>query len=300
MGAQVYAGNGDLVVDGKLGIGTTAPSFELDLMGGLRITKQGSTYSQIASFDSKNVEPPYIQWDHNATGGTPVRYGYIQAGDFGGNTKLFLFAAENGANFAFTNGRVGINTATLSQSLLDVRYKDNITNLYRASDSTGLYRWRIDQFYNMAMTNASGQDTLVIYNNGTIAATSKNFDIKDPRYNDEKKRLIHSSLEGPEVGVYYRGEAKLEDGKAVVKLPDYFEALTRKENRTVLITTKFESVDELLCPVAASSVNDGKFNIRAFGASDTSRCNHKVYWEVKAERSDIEELKVELVREDEK
>lgn len=132
--------------------------------------------------------------------------------------------------------------------------------------------------------------------NGTFAATTKNFDIKDPRFNDDKKRLIHSSLEGPEVGVYYRGEAKLEKGLAIVTLPPYFEALTRKENRTVFLTPKFENEDDTLCSVAGSDVRDGKFKIRAFGPPDLSACVHKVFWEVKAERNDVGKLSVEQVR----
>jgi hypothetical protein len=125
---------------------------------------------------------------------------------------------------------------------------------------------------------------------GTLSATVKNFDIKDPRYNDEQTRLIHSSLEGPEVGVYYRGEIKLEQGLAEVRLPDYFEALVRKENRTVLLTPKFEKNNELLCNVAASDVKNGAFTIKAFGVPDSVACNHKVFWEVKAERTDVEKL----------
>ena len=42
--------------------------------------------------------------------------------------------------------------------------------------------------------------------------------------------------EGPEAGVYYRGTAQLKNGVATVKLPSYFEALTRKEGRTISLT----------------------------------------------------------------
>ena len=130
---------------------------------------------------------------------------------------------------------------------------------------------------------------------GSFAATSKNFDIPDPRYKDDTKRLVHSSIEGPETAVFYRGEAKLENGRVVVKLPDYFEALARKANRTIL-TPAFDREDELLCNLAASPVNDATFAIKAFGVPDPALCNHIVYWEVKAERSDIDKLQVELTR----
>lgn len=134
--------------------------------------------------------------------------------------------------------------------------------------------------------------------NGSFSANYKYFDIKDPRYDDEQKRLVHSALEGPEIGVYYRGEIALAKGYATVKLPDYFEALTRKENRTVLLTPKFKNDKETLCNLSASDVIDGSFSIRAFGASDLSACNHGVFWEVKAERSDTDKITVEQSRDD--
>lgn len=131
---------------------------------------------------------------------------------------------------------------------------------------------------------------------GTLSATTKNFDIVDPRFQDEAQRLVHSSLEGPEVGVYYRGEVVLEKGKATIDLPDYFESLTRMENRTVLLTPKFTDGSETLCNVAASEVRNSSFSIQAFGVADPIACNHPVYWEVKAIRSDVDKLQVDQKR----
>ena len=37
--------------------------------------------------------------------------------------------------------------------------------------------------------------TYTLQVNGSFSATSKNFDIQDPRYNDPNKRLVHSTLE---------------------------------------------------------------------------------------------------------
>ena len=38
--------------------------------------------------------------------------------------------------------------------------------------------------------------------------------------------------------MYYRGTARLRDGRATVRLPDYFEALTRPGDRTVQLTAR--------------------------------------------------------------
>ena len=123
--------------------------------------------------------------------------------------------------------------------------------------------------------------------NGTITAGSKSFRIPHPL--DETKDLMHGSLEGPEFGVYYRGEAVTKDGVVAITLPDYFEALTRKEGRTIQLTELYDDEREPMFGnfIAAGRINDGKFNVRT-----TSKVAVKFYWEVKAVRRDIEPLEV--------
>jgi hypothetical protein len=129
--------------------------------------------------------------------------------------------------------------------------------------------------------NITVEQTLKVFGN-------KNFITHHP-LDPENKYLIHTTLEGPENAVFYRGEAELSDGRATVQLPDYFEALTRKENRTVLITPKFEN-DSAVSMLAASSVEDGKFDVKMIDRKNPSQ---KFYWEVKAVRADIGILDVE-------
>src|SRR5690606_5089295 len=65
--------------------------------------------------------------------------------------------------------------------------------------------------------------------------------------------LLHASTESPDNGVEYWGSVDLDaEGRAVVELPDYFEALTKPEGRSVLLTP----IDEAF-PVAAGEVADG-------------------------------------------
>lgn len=115
--------------------------------------------------------------------------------------------------------------------------------------------------------------------NGSFAARYKNFEIPHP-LDPENKLLIHSSLEGPEHAVYYRGEAQLINGEAKIILPVYFEALTRKEGRTVQLTS-LGGYSPLYVDVG---VKGGAFVVRATEAGDPSQ---KFYWEVKAVRADI-------------
>ncbi len=120
--------------------------------------------------------------------------------------------------------------------------------------------------------------TTALYVVGTITGTTKNFDIPYP--GRPGLRLVHSTLEGPEVGVYYRGHGKLVQGKAVVALPEYFEALTREGSATVLLTARGNQ------PFNLSYDN---FRGKAFEVYGTSP-DGEFDWEVKATRADVSPL----------
>ena len=144
---------------------------------------------------------------------------------------------------------------------------------------------------------AASDGYLVVQNNayvggnlsvsGTLTATTKNFKITDPL--NPNDWLYHSSLEGPEVGVYYRGLAQLKNGVAVVKLPNYFEALTRKTDRTVLLTPQFTNINQPVSELAASSVVNGEFTVKAI---DNNNLSQAFSWEVQAVRADVPPLQV--------
>lgn len=123
--------------------------------------------------------------------------------------------------------------------------------------------------------------------NGTITATTKNFAIPYP--GDATKLLVHSCIEGPEIGLYYRGQAELSGGLATVALPPYFEQLAMKVGRTVLLTPVFVNNTDAVSNLAASVVAGGQFNVRGIDASNPSQ---QFCWEVKAVRADVAPLVV--------
>jgi len=354
-----YAGNGDLIVDGNLGVGTANPGSKLEVLGtsNSRITENvpsgtNGLYSDIllrgtfsnyptdvftrnvglirAGFSTGvwgtgylsfgvagrdcitdgNTDPctrVIITNNGNVGIGTtsPVYPLQVQktssgpaimiGGGYPGQPRLQIYGLDADAN-AWMGLGADMGGGPYEHSIYYSLGSSNNGKLTFGTFDGSSYseKMRITATGNVGIGTAS--PTYLLQVNGSFAATSKNFDIKDPRYNNEKRRLAHSTLEGPEIGVYYRGEAKLHDGIAVVTLPPYFEALTRPVNRTVLLTAKFDSNDVNLCSVAASAVSEGKFIIKAYGVPDSSSCNHGIYWEVKAERSDIEKLKVEQTR----
>jgi len=119
---------------------------------------------------------------------------------------------------------------------------------------------------------------------GTLTATSKNFQIAHP-VEPKSKVLVHSALEGPEIAVYYRGEARLVNGEATVALPAYFEALTRKDQRTIQLTP----VGGFAPLYVTSGVEGGRFSVR----TDSGSADQRFYWEVKAIRADVAPLVIE-------
>jgi hypothetical protein len=125
---------------------------------------------------------------------------------------------------------------------------------------------------------------------GSIWSPNKNFLIDHP-LDPERCFLVHGCLEGPESGVFYRGTASLENGHATVALPDYFEALTRAEDRTVMLTPVCGGEDAPVSMLAASRVENGSFDVRAV---DGASSEQEFYWQVMAVRSDLAPLDVEI------
>ncbi|MDZ4686198.1 MAG: hypothetical protein SH850_14115 [Planctomycetaceae bacterium] len=127
----------------------------------------------------------------------------------------------------------------------------------------------------------------VVAKGDVVAQGAKKFAISHPTQTG--KTLVHAAIEGPEAAVYYRGEAQLTNGRAVVSLPDYFESLTREEGRTVMLTN-VDGFDRLAVQrQSGSQVVDGKFIV----ISDNASSSQAFTWEVKAARADLATLEVE-------
>ena len=97
-------------------------------------------------------------------------------------------------------------------------------------------------------------------------------------------QLAHACLEGPESAVYYRGEGRLSDGRATVRLPDFFESLTRKESRTVMLTARGREPFLL----SYEDIDRGAFRVNG------TKADGEFAWEVKAVRADIGPLEIEV------
>ena len=112
----------------------------------------------------------------------------------------------------------------------------------------------------------------------SIVATSKLFDIEHPS-KGKGHRLAHASLEGPEIGVYYRGV--LEDSQ-IINLPNYWKDLVDSKTITVHLTPigNYQYLHYTLA--------ENKIVVRNFGNASI-HCSYIVY----GERKDVERLTVE-------
>ncbi|MCW3124759.1 MAG: collagen triple helix repeat protein [Bacteroidetes bacterium] len=134
---------------------------------------------------------------------------------------------------------------------------DGITGATGATGATGP---------GVGATGPSGADGYNGATGPTGPTGAKTFIIVHP--DDNNKYLIHSTLEGPEVGVYYRGTGKMENGKCTVKLPSYFHSLTQTDGVTVQLTPigkkpyllSYETVNDKNEFVVYSENPDGQFS----------------------------------------
>ncbi len=189
-------------------------------------------------------------------------------------------------NKHFTDN-IGINVAPSGVSL-DVAGETRLRNLVRGTIGGGGVYLADRAGDNGVSFNWT--DKLDFYVEDVLVKT---FVVEHPV--DRDKYLVHATLEGPESAVYYRGSAQLRNGVAEVTLPDYFEAEAREEERTVLVTPVFETMDEPVSALAASRVRRGAFVVRAIDGRNRAQ---RFDWEVKAVRKDVARLTVEPRRKD--
>ena len=99
---------------------------------------------------------------------------------------------------------------------------------------------------------------------------TKNFRIAHPTKTGH--HLLHGATESPVSGVEYWGEEALDDhGRFTVDLPEYFEALTDREGRSVLVAARGFVADW-------GDIEDGSFTV-------TGTPGGRFSWLVKAARS---------------
>lgn len=263
-----------LAGDGRVGIGTTSPGNKLHVAGTVRLDGNLEMANQ-ATMWAKNSSGAYEQWlwprwTDNVT--------YLNYGLGGFHIRN---NASSSVMFMDNAGSVSVNGNLYTWGVSQAPYFTS-PNSYHGTPAANMKSGGNGDLITFK-TSATG--AITIWNERTYAF--KSFILPHPV--KPEKHLVHVAIEGPEVSVFYRGSARLEGGRAVVQLPDYFESLTQQEGRTVQLTA-IDGFDRLAVRTQAGArIRNGRFEVY----SDNPNSTQQFDWEVKARRHDSDGLVVE-------
>ena len=290
--------------DGNVGIGTTAPSFALQIVNATPILSVGTTGNTGGSVYLGNS-------NHGVNRGGASGSNDVSLYTTSGNLYLSANGLATTSHLTvLNNGNVGIGTITTSiAKKFTVVGEGNFTD---ASNNTRLYmgwgtipttggtggylfnndnsslvfgttnteRMRILATGDVGIGTSSPAYKLEV--NGSFAATTKSFVIDHPTKPDMKLR--YGSLEGPENGVYVRG--RLKGNK--IELPDYWTKLVDPESITVSLTSVGKHQDLYVKSIENNTITVANSNLVAKGID----CFYVVY----GERCDVDKLQVEIAK----
>ena len=291
--------SGATISGGTIDIGgADATSFHVDSSGNMWLgnAAYASAPFKVSSGGALTATSATITGAINATSGTfsgsitssaTISGGTLTGTTITGSTLSAGNPSANGVDITPTEVRINTTGAGGASARL-------VFNTNAGSGTNQIYS---DKQIEIASGGGGGRTFVTIGNTGggsigpvSLTCSSfnstgpKSFVIQHPLY--ENKLLVHAAIEGPSVDVFYRGNATLVNGEASVQLPDYFEALCKSGNRTVIITPKLSDLGTV-CHMAASSVLNGQFSVKC--QSCLEGCSHQFDWLVIAEReADIE------------
>jgi len=178
-------------------------------------------------------------------------------------------AASQGAN-AIAIGNLAGQTSQFAGSICL-----NASGVAVAPTQAGFY-------VSTVRTQAIAANTLTLgVSNGEICINSSKTFVIDHPLKPETHYLVHACLEGPEAGVYYRGQVTIPAGEvaAEVALPDYAVKLLKDASVQVTAIDHFEAV-----AVSPVDVATGTFAVKLKGAHPVET---KFYWHVTGKREEV-------------
>jgi hypothetical protein len=189
---------------------------------------------------------------NNTSNSNPAVYGNTNGTGNAGYFNISNGTSEGAAVYALTNGGSGgaavegIATGTGYAGLFEISNASNANDaVYGNTNGSG------DAGFFAISSASNSNDAVYGYTAGTgyagyfigkvnitgaMTAGSKSFLIDHP-LDPLNKTLRHNCVESPENLCLYRGKVTLDaEGKATVKMPDYFTALTKANEATVNLT----------------------------------------------------------------
>lgn len=288
--AAPYALNG--VINGKLGIGVTNPTYPLELSNSINqeVLKikgspgdsrgilfepngAGSSYELFIgntglAFCEKNVSCDRF---HIKNGG---KVG-IGTADPNGNLTINANGPQNPNTTLELRNTTGGHTNLVGISLKNFNSSDRAlqfwTNNSQATATSEMYTF---------LNNSSATKILRIQNNGNVSVSGSlakaggSFKIDNPA-NPENEILYHSFVESPDMMNVYNGNVVTDgSGNATVVLPDYFQSLNSEFRYQLTTIGTFAKV------MVAQKIAGNTFKIK------TDLPNVEVSWQVTGVRKD--------------
>ncbi len=218
---------------GNVGIGTNGPVARLHVSG----SATASTSTMIVREGVVSPTGGALAFEVENSAGTTL-FAVSGSGNVGVGTssptiasgRTFHFHDTTQPIFRLTNGTTGVaSNAGVNMSLGgNDLYLNNQSSGQIKIYTAGLERFTILSGGNVGIgTNNPG---FALEVNGAFAATTKSFVIQHPTKPGWKLR--YGSLEGPENGVYVRGQSE----SLEIELPDYWEPLVESDSITVQLT----------------------------------------------------------------
>ena len=245
--------------NGNIGVGITTPGAKLDVLGITQANNTGGTPTYVATLGIRV---------HNTAAVT--------------NDKVALNAYSNGASAQ----NVGVFTEVGTTGTLNSGFWGLINAAPTVGASYAIYGWD--------MINGPGTRAGFFLGNvdvvGTLSKSAGTFKIDHP-LDPANKYLIHSFVESPDMMNVYNGNVKTDaEGRAVVKLPSYFEAenIDFKYQLTIVDETQFAMAR------IAKKISNNEFVIL------TDKPNIEVSWQVTGVRNDAYAKKYRIIPEVEK
>ena len=224
---------GNVIVDGSATFGSivrTGGTSSQFLMadGSVTTGSIGSSFNtQIQSTLANNIATGGGQLFLNGTTGNRIDFNTNGTGaptftTRSVGTKIVLYPNLSGSTVDYA---IGIENSGLWQSVLD---------------ATGIFKWYAGTTQVASLTGA-----------GLFTAVSKSFDIQHPTKPD--MRLRYGSLEGPENGVYVRGNTK----ENIIELPEVWMGLVDESTITVSLTSVGEFQEVYLEKIEGNKIYIG-------------------------------------------
>jgi len=150
-------------------------------------------------------------------------YGYATgtygAGVYGYATGTYSFGVYGASTGASSRGVYGTSSNDTGVAVAGDAFGANGTGIVGNAPPTGHAGWFNGRVYVNGDLSASGTKPFI-----------------QPHKKDPSKEVVYVAAEGPEVMVFFRGAGVLKNGKAVIKLPEYFSMVASEQGVQVQVT----------------------------------------------------------------